>query len=312
MESDAAVAEAPRPWWWYAVWILVLVIAAGAAIAFGVHRANEEEAKRFDVASDADEGVASTRGTDSLVQPRIAPPPELTATPEMADTRSAPLSDAEGESVDVVLHYATDRGRIKSVWTLVKREFTLVGIAFAFALLFTLLYKRVVSAPLRPLRWPLYLVVWGVFLYALPSAVQGSWIAVQRYEGLGVWYGKDRTTDPAGYEVGTCTVTIPKNRQAGEVTEAVWWNGEWTPDPSKHFTMSALEPQTEDEFFASVKSRFPDAGPKSVLVFVHGYNNRFEHAAFRCAQIVHDLEYPGVAMFWSWPSRGEEEAVHGG
>jgi esterase/lipase superfamily enzyme len=41
-----------------------------------------------------------------------------------------------------------------------------------------------------------------------------------------------------------------------------------------------------------------------VLVFIHGFNNRFEDAVFRFAQIVHDSRAPVVPVLFTWPSRG--------
>ena len=46
-------------------------------------------------------------------------------------------------------------------------------------------------------------------------------------------------------------------------------------------------------------------GRKKVLVFVHGFNNRFDDAVYRFAQIVHDAKAPGIPVLFSWPSRGE-------
>jgi hypothetical protein len=41
-----------------------------------------------------------------------------------------------------------------------------------------------------------------------------------------------------------------------------------------------------------------------VLVFVHGFNNRFDRAVYRFAQINHDSRAPAVPVLFSWPSRG--------
>ena len=38
------------------------------------------------------------------------------------------------------------------------------------------------------------------------------------------------------------------------------------------------------------------------LVFVHGYNNRFDDALYRTAQIAYDLKYDGAPFLYSWPS----------
>src|SRR5206468_12427492 len=52
------------------------------------------------------------------------------------------------------------------------------------------------------------------------------------------------------------------------------------------------------------------------LVFVHGFNVKFEDAALRAAQLACDLTVDGVTAFYSWPSVGtardyphDEEAV---
>jgi esterase/lipase superfamily enzyme len=44
---------------------------------------------------------------------------------------------------------------------------------------------------------------------------------------------------------------------------------------------------------------------KTALVFVHGFNTSFEDALYRNAQIVWDLQYTGVSVLYTWPSRGD-------
>jgi esterase/lipase superfamily enzyme len=46
-----------------------------------------------------------------------------------------------------------------------------------------------------------------------------------------------------------------------------------------------------------------------VLVFVHGFNNRFDEAVYRLAQISHDSQAPAIPVLFSWPSRGEVRLV---
>jgi esterase/lipase superfamily enzyme len=43
-----------------------------------------------------------------------------------------------------------------------------------------------------------------------------------------------------------------------------------------------------------------------VLLYVHGYDNTFEDALLRAAQLHLDLEFPGRTVAFSWPSLGEE------
>jgi len=39
-------------------------------------------------------------------------------------------------------------------------------------------------------------------------------------------------------------------------------------------------------------------------VFVHGYNTAFDEGVYRLAQIVHDTDFPGVPVLFTWASRG--------
>ena len=43
---------------------------------------------------------------------------------------------------------------------------------------------------------------------------------------------------------------------------------------------------------------------RRVIVFIHGFNNRFDDAVYRFAQIVHDSEVKAVPVMFTWPSRG--------
>ena len=63
---------------------------------------------------------------------------------------------------------------------------------------------------------------------------------------------------------------------------------------------------SKDQFYAAIKA---NAGAeKSVFVFVHGYNNTFEDAALRTAQIAYDLGLPNLPALFSWSSAGRELA----
>ena len=41
-----------------------------------------------------------------------------------------------------------------------------------------------------------------------------------------------------------------------------------------------------------------------VVVYVHGFNNTMAESVYRVAQMHYDLEVPGVAVHYAWPSRG--------
>ncbi|KMO30299.1 alpha/beta hydrolase [Methylobacterium aquaticum] len=97
------------------------------------------------------------------------------------------------------------------------------------------------------------------------------------------------------------TVSIPPDsvRQPGTVQ----WPKELPGNPATDFV--TLKAETLDRPEAAARLRHTARGGKRhVLVFVHGFNNRFEDAVYRFAQIVHDTRAEVVPVLFTWPSRG--------
>jgi esterase/lipase superfamily enzyme len=73
-----------------------------------------------------------------------------------------------------------------------------------------------------------------------------------------------------------------------------------TEDPRKHFVLRGLvrlEKQRWSEQIGEINA-------EDALVFVHGFNNSFESALYRNAQIIYDLKFKGIPVLFSWSSRG--------
>ena len=80
------------------------------------------------------------------------------------------------------------------------------------------------------------------------------------------------------------------------------------PDPRQHFVVSEARYIDGAASFRSMVDRGLAARPehaRSVLVFVHGYNTDFTEALLRLTQFVHDTQFDGVPVLFSWASRGE-------
>lgn len=98
------------------------------------------------------------------------------------------------------------------------------------------------------------------------------------------------------------TVSIPpaQSRAVGEVQ----WPKRLPANPMTDFVTVDARVISDRE----VKTRFRDLvgrhRPRRVLLFVHGYNNRFEEAVYRFAQIAHDSSAPAAPVLFTWPSRG--------
>ncbi len=96
-------------------------------------------------------------------------------------------------------------------------------------------------------------------------------------------------------------VSIPPGHKAG----AVEWPEKMPANPHVSFATVSAETISRDEAKARFATRLARGPSRSVLVFVHGYNNRFDDAVFRFAQIVHDSGTDAIPVLFTWPSRGK-------
>jgi esterase/lipase superfamily enzyme len=97
-------------------------------------------------------------------------------------------------------------------------------------------------------------------------------------------------------------VSIPPNRNVGTISD-----GQDKPNPQKDFVIAGRKDFGSAASFQQRLRRQFSSSPsakREVTVFVHGYNNSFSDAAFRIAQLSEDLDLPGAAVTYAWPSRG--------
>ncbi len=110
----------------------------------------------------------------------------------------------------------------------------------------------------------------------------------------GLRFSGERTLTP---RFARMVISIPKDRPTGEIQ---WPNG--PNDAGSAFSARAFEALDRDAFRANIGRRVAAKGGRHVLVFVHGYNTRFDEAAFRLAQIVHDSGAEVTPILFSWAS----------
>ena len=152
----------------------------------------------------------------------------------------------------------------------------------------------------------------------VPAAKETDWDVVP------VFYGTDRgrkdepkrivyTADRARrLELGRALVTVPKTHQVPNIERPFAIRVpyfqitiyEQAEDPKLHFTIREITALTREQFLALVRERVggSSAFKDQAVVFVHGYNNSFDHALFRTAQMAYDLKFDGAAFLYSWPS----------
>ena len=103
---------------------------------------------------------------------------------------------------------------------------------------------------------------------------------------------EDRLKD-SQYRIGICRVNVPKNHSTGEV------NFQTDPRSDSHqfYKMVGAKGILEDQFinFLKQSKRIP-------LIFIHGFNVRYQDAILRTSQIAYDLKYQGPILLFTWPA----------
>lgn len=94
-------------------------------------------------------------------------------------------------------------------------------------------------------------------------------------------------------------VSIPpvETRKVGEVL----WPSSSPPDPKSSFAVVRRTSHTRE----GALGWFKHQGKGRALIFVHGFNTRYDDAVFRFAQFVHDSGTDFTPILFTWPSRGK-------
>ena len=130
-----------------------------------------------------------------------------------------------------------------------------------------------------------------------------------------VFVGTTRGTDPATGQFGgdrsevdrfaRFDISIPPERVTGEIA---WPKPHLKPNPATDFLTTDARTYPDPASFRrdlSAALASQPRGQREAVVYVHGFNNTFSEGLYRIAQLSHDLEMPGVAVHYSWPSMGK-------
>ncbi|MGY3120313.1 esterase/lipase superfamily enzyme [Bradyrhizobium sp. S3.14.4] len=106
---------------------------------------------------------------------------------------------------------------------------------------------------------------------------------------------------------GAASVRIPEDHKIGQIELPVKWSVlgytlyEGSISESRHFSIRKISALTQEQWEKVAHEKAPQ---KRALIFVHGFNTSFEDALYRNAQIIWDLQYPGLSVLFSWASAG--------
>jgi esterase/lipase superfamily enzyme len=115
----------------------------------------------------------------------------------------------------------------------------------------------------------------------------------------GEMFTGERALTPAFADI---TVSIPPKsvRKEGEVA----WPKRLPSNPATDFATLKADQITLDAAKNWLSASVRKSPDHSVLVFIHGFNNRFEDSVYRFAQIVQDSGVHSAPVLVTWPSRG--------
>jgi esterase/lipase superfamily enzyme len=125
----------------------------------------------------------------------------------------------------------------------------------------------------------------------------------QDFDRTNVTFTGDR--DPQ-LVLGAASIRIPEDHKIGRIelptpSWRLWSISEQTSDERRQFTVRKVTRLTPEQWGDVVRAK----AHNRALIFVHGYNNSFQDALFRNAQIVWDMQYPGLSVLFSWASKGQ-------
>ena len=124
-----------------------------------------------------------------------------------------------------------------------------------------------------------------------------------------LFYGKGRGELQYGY----LNVTIPQIHKEAELETQPRW-AEYTFGMSqagmrrRYVLLDKITPLPKDDFVRALREQIKGSPSKDLFIFVHGFNNTFEDAARRAAQLAYDLDFDGTPILYSWPSQGSATA----
>lgn len=153
-------------------------------------------------------------------------------------------------------------------------------------------------------------------------------IGIENAEGqqVVVWFGTNRRRNTRGQfpgeraddvTYGRCRVFVPEDRVMGSLGRGLFgriFQGD------NRVKLQGMDIFGDQQFWSLLSNEVTalDADDQQGLIFLHGYNTKFEDAARRTAQLKVDLAHKGPAGFFSWPSlgygagyAGDEAAIEG-
>jgi len=120
-----------------------------------------------------------------------------------------------------------------------------------------------------------------------------------------VSFGTETVAESNKYFVGYTLVTIPDDHTEGEIDKPHYYKLQFRKTPKNSMIEKSIVSLSDQDFDAMIKN---SSANTDAFIFVHGFNNSFEDAALRTAQLSRDINYPMTPFMYSWASNGKTAA----
>ena len=100
-----------------------------------------------------------------------------------------------------------------------------------------------------------------------------------------------------GCELGVCQIEIRRERNHDKA-------GPLPKSSAELISVVTTNVLPRQRFYERLREKMWYADENETFVFVHGFNNSFEDAAKRTAEIWYDVGFEGPPIMYSWPSQG--------
>jgi esterase/lipase superfamily enzyme len=113
------------------------------------------------------------------------------------------------------------------------------------------------------------------------------------------------TDERGSLTYGASLISVPKHtyETADAKLAFAWGPVGINRNPSKNIFLHDVNTLRQKEFFSEL-SQLEKYDRTTAVLYVHGYNVTFENAIRISAQLKHDTGFKGLAIAFSWPSRG--------
>jgi esterase/lipase superfamily enzyme len=154
------------------------------------------------------------------------------------------------------------------------------------------------SCATRPLQ--------GVLVPTVEAVSEGTRIPIliattrqRSSDDAGEMFNSERA-DATSYAKIVVSIPPDDSRKIGEIQ----WPVSPPGNPRQDFVTVSAEYIDKPTFGATIASLGKLTRRSRAMIFIHGFNNRLDDAAYRLAQIVQDSKAPVIPVLFSWPSRG--------